>query len=61
MDTEASFAQVRADEALLRKQLSGALERERILAAKNLELRCKAQGEEKEAMAAMKKANEEKA
>lgn len=58
MDTEASFAQVRADEALLRKQLSGALERERILAAKNLELRCKAQGEEKEAMAAMKKANE---
>eukprot|EP00490_Sorites_sp_Unknown_P012790 CAMPEP_0114697326 /NCGR_PEP_ID=MMETSP0191-20121206/73670_1 /TAXON_ID=126664 /ORGANISM="Sorites sp." /LENGTH=435 /DNA_ID=CAMNT_0001996305 /DNA_START=110 /DNA_END=1417 /DNA_ORIENTATION=+ len=67
MDTEASFAQTRADEALLRKQLSSALERERILAAKNLELRCKAQGEEKmekenketkEAMTAMKKANE---
>eukprot|EP00438_Fugacium_kawagutii_P001485 Skav202531 [mRNA] locus=scaffold2011:134810:136162:- [translate_table: standard] len=64
MDTEASFAQARADEAHLRKQLSGALERERVLAAKNLELRCKVQGEEKveketkETMAAMKKAND---
>lgn len=28
MDSEAAFAQVRADEALVRKQLSGALERE---------------------------------
>ena len=56
MDSEAAFAQVRADEALVRKQLSGALERERILASKNLELRC-AQGEKDEALAAAK-ANE---
>ena len=41
MDSEASFAQLRADEAHLQKQLSSALERERQLAAKNLELRCK--------------------
>lgn len=41
MDSEASFAQLRADEAHLQKQLSSALKRERLLAAKNLELRCR--------------------
>ena len=46
LDSEASFAQARADEALLQKQLSGALDRERLLASKNLELRCASQAKQ---------------
>ena len=46
LDAEASVTQARADEALLQKQLCGVLERERLLASKNLELRCASQAKQ---------------
>ncbi|CAE7632125.1 unnamed protein product [Symbiodinium sp. CCMP2592] len=49
LDSEASSAKQRSDEVqLLQKQLSGALDRERFLAAKNLELRSASQAKEAE-------------
>lgn len=49
LDSEASSAKQRSDEVqLLQKQLSGALDRERFLASKNLELRSASQAKEAE-------------